>query len=76
MYTTLASAGTVTRLAKKIKLKKSQYNGMALAERIEYQKEMENDILHPGEYCSPIVDGVDPSAFGLLHFTFCTKEKI
>lgn len=46
---------------------------MARVERLDYQKKRDSAIMDSSQYYSIILDGADPTAFGLLHF--CTVPK-
>lgn len=70
----LLKLGSMSKKTVEIRGRKEQHNKMVREERREYQKKSEMAILHPSDNYSIIVDGADQSAFGLLHFTFTTKE--
>lgn len=45
------------------------------AERMCYQLKRDRARLQDSDFCSIIVDGADQSAFGIPHFTTCTKNQ-
>lgn len=70
----IEDAVTMGKDATLLRKQKTAHREFIQLERREYKKKRENAILHPGHYCSIIVDGADQSAFGLPHFMVKTKN--
>lgn len=55
--------------------KKSTDIRMVTKELLEYEREIDNAILRPDQFCSIVVNGANQSAFGLAHSVTKTKDE-